>query len=138
MPNNILSYNAVMLTHVTDGVQIPVPQTPVRVEIAAVSVNVTHAFPNFVELKATVGTRADASVGSVLFRIFRDAQEIYNARQGMDSNFEKFYLTTLQAIDVSAPLGSLGYTLYVESLTPGFTATVIGPINFSASVTKAT
>jgi hypothetical protein len=122
IPNNNLSYDALTVTSLTAGVDIPVPETPVRVEIAAVKVNVTHAFSNFVELKATVGIRADAFVGSVLFRIFRDAQEIYNARQGMESNFEKFYLTTLQAIDVSAPPGSHGYTLSVESLTPGFTA----------------
>jgi hypothetical protein len=138
MPNNFLSYNAVTVSPITDGVQIPVPQTPESVDIAAVKTSATHAFPNVVELKATVGIRADVSVGSVLFRIFRDAQEIYNARQGMESNFEKFYLTTLQAIDVSAQLGSHDYTLTVESLSPGFTATVIGPINFSASVFKAT
>jgi hypothetical protein len=72
-----------------------------------------------------------------LFRIFRDAQEIYYGRQGLESAFEKYYLINLQAIDVTAPLGSHGYTLSVESLTPGLSATVIGPLTLSASVIDA-
>jgi hypothetical protein len=132
----VLSYQGITVTPVSDGVQIPVPQTPGGVGLATVQVNVTE-FPNTVELKATVGIRADVGVGSVLFRIFRDGVVIYYARQGLEAGFEKYYLPTLQALDVTAPLGSQIYTLSVESLTPGFNAVVIGPLNFSAAVFNA-
>jgi hypothetical protein len=81
---NIFSYKAIVVTPVTDGVQITVPQTPAGVGIAEVRVTVPSFFPNFVELKATVGLRGDVGTGSVLFRIFRDGQEIYYARQGIE------------------------------------------------------
>jgi hypothetical protein len=135
--SNVLSYNAVTVTPVTDGVQIPVPLTPAGVGLAAVRVSIPVAFPNTVELKATVGVRGDVGTGSVLFRIFRDDQVIYYARQGVETNFEKYSLVTLQALDITAPVGSHGYTLSIESLTPGFTATVIGPITLSATVIDA-
>ncbi|OPH49620.1 hypothetical protein BC351_37125 [Paenibacillus ferrarius] len=137
MANQIESYQAVTVTPVTDGVQIPVPLTPAGVGIAAVSVIVPGTFPNVVELKATVGVRGDTGTGSLLFRIFRDAQVIYYARLGIEAGFEKYYVPTLQAIDVNPPQGSHGYTLSIESLTPGVTATVIGPITMSASVINA-
>jgi hypothetical protein len=137
MANTVLSYNAVTVTPVTDGVQIPVPLTPGGVGLAAVRVSVPIAFPNTVELKATVGIRGDTGTGSVLFRIFRDDQVIYYARQGVESGFEKYYLATLQALDITAPVGSHGYTLSIESLTPGLVVTVIGPITLSATVIDA-
>lgn len=137
MANQIESYFGLTVTPVTDGVQIPVPLTPAGVGLAEVRVNVQGTYPQVVELKATVGVRADVGVGSVLFRIFRDGQVIYYARLGLEAGFEKYYLPTIQAIDVNPPAGSHGYTLSIESLTAGFTAVVIGPINLSALVINA-
>lgn len=137
MANQIESYFGLTVTPVTDGVQIPVPLTPAGVGLAEVRVNVPTTYPQVVELKATIGLRGDAGTGSVLFRIFRDGQVIYYSRLGLESGFEKYYLPTIQAIDVNPPAGSHGYTLSIESLTPGLTATVIGPITLSALVINA-
>lgn len=129
----LLTYNAGVVTPVADGVQIPIPQTPAGVGIAQVNVTIPTA-PTLVEVKATIGIRGDAGVGSVLFRIFRDGQEIYYARHGIESGFEQFYLVTLQAIDGGAAPGLHGYQLSVEKLTAGLSATVIGPLNLSVAV----
>ncbi|GFZ78244.1 hypothetical protein GCM10008018_24680 [Paenibacillus marchantiophytorum] len=137
MANQIESYQGITVTPVTDGVQIPVPLTPAGVGIAEVRVSVPGTYPNVVEVKATVGLRGDAGTGSVLFRIFRDGHEIYYARLGIEASFEKYYIPTLQAIDVNPPQGSHGYTLSIESLTPGLAVTVIGPITMSALVINA-
>ncbi|MEC0128441.1 hypothetical protein [Paenibacillus pabuli] len=137
MVNQIESYFGVTVTPVTDGVQIPVPLTPAGVGLAEVRVDVPATYPKVVELKATIGLRGDSGLGSVLFRIFRDGQVIYYARLGVESAFEKYYLPTIQAIDVNPPAGSHGYTLSIESLTPGLTAVVIGPITLSALVINA-
>lgn len=95
------------------------------------------SYKKIVELKATIGLRGDAGTGSVLFRIFRDGQVIYYARHGVESSFEKYYVPTIQAVDVNPPAGSHGYTLSIESLTAGLTAVVIGPITLSALVINA-
>ncbi|MCY9669956.1 exosporium protein C [Paenibacillus alginolyticus] len=137
MANQIESYFGLTVTPVTDGVQIPVPLTPAGVGLAEVRVDVPATFPQVVELKATIGIRGDVGTGSVLFRIFRDGQVIYYARQGIESGFEKYYVPTIQAIDVNPPAGSHGYTLSIESLTAGLTAVVIGPITLSALVINA-
>ena len=128
-------YNAGVVTPVTDGVQIPVPQTPAGVGIAQVNVVVPSA-PSLVEVKANIGVRGDVGNGSLLFRIFRDGQEIYYARQGIESGFKKYYVLTLQTIDGGAAPGLHGYQLSVEKLNAGFTATVIGPLNLSVAVYK--
>ncbi|MDQ0871406.1 hypothetical protein QFZ77_000065 [Paenibacillus sp. V4I3] len=137
MANQIESYFGLTVTPVTDGVQIPVPLTPAGVGLAEVRVDVPATYPQVVELKATIGLRGDVGTGSVLFRIFRDGQVIYYARLGLESGFEKYYLPTIQAIDVNPPAGSHGYTLSIESLTPGLAVVVIGPINLSALVINA-
>ncbi|MNK43515.1 hypothetical protein D3C87_622240 [compost metagenome] len=128
----ILAYGTDVITPVTDGVQIPVPLTPAGVGISHVRIVVPPVANNRVELVATVGFRGDAGTGSILFRIFRDGQVIYYARQGFESNLEKFYTITLQAIDPGVAAGTHDYFLSAELLSAGTTATVIGPITFSA------
>lgn len=129
---SVVSYNATSVTPIADGVQIPVPQTPQGVGLATVIATVP-SIPNTVQLVASVGIRGDNNVGSVLFRLFRDGQEIYYSRQGIESGFEKYAVVTLQAFDNATP-GHHAYTLSIEKLTAGLTATVIGPINLSAAV----
>ncbi|CAI6059728.1 exosporium protein C [Cohnella sp. JJ-181] len=132
----IVHFNATSVTPITDGVQIPVPQTPQGVGLATV-ISSVPSIPNTVQLSASVGLRGDVGTGSVLFRIFRDGHEIYYSRQGIESGFEQFALVTLQAYDNAAP-GQHAYTLSIEKLTAGLTATVIGPINLSATVYSLT
>ncbi|RUT31692.1 exosporium protein C [Paenibacillus zeisoli] len=128
----ILAYSTNVPTPITDGAAITVPLTPAGQGISQVRIVVPPIANNRVELVATVGFRGDLGTGSILFRIFRDGHEIYYARQGFETSFEKYYLTTLQAIDPGVVAGTHDYTLSVELLTPGTAATVIGPITFSA------
>ncbi|MFC5650447.1 exosporium protein C [Paenibacillus solisilvae] len=132
----VLNYNVSVPAVVTDAVAIVVPQTPAKVILAELGIFILPeaANNNRVELKATVGWKGTLGTGSVLFRVFRDNQEIYYAREGFESSFEQFYLTTLQVIDINAAPGAHGYSLYIEKLTAGAAATVIGPINLSATV----
>jgi len=128
-----LNYNASVVTPVTDGVQIPIPVTPAGVGLALVNVEVPSS-NNLVEVKATIGVRGNTGTGSILFRIFRDGKEIYYAREGIESGFEKFATLTLQAIDSGVTAGLHGYQVSAEILTAGLSATVIGPLNISATV----
>lgn len=84
--------------------------------------------------RATIGIRGNAGTFSVLFRILRDGQEIFYAREGIESGFEQFAITTLQTIDGGAAPGLHGYQLAVEKLAAGLSATVIGPLNLSVTV----
>ncbi|WP_068502834.1 hypothetical protein [Paenibacillus kribbensis] len=127
----ILAYNVSEPTRVTDGAAIPIPLTPAGVGIAVFNL-VIPSVPNFVELKAVVGIRGDVNTGSVLFRIFRDGQVISYSREGFESaDSEQFYLVPIQMVDPNVTPGAHAYTLSVENLTAGTTATVIGPIVFS-------
>ena len=132
----VLNYNVSVPAVVTDQVAIVVPQTPSKVILAELGIFVLPeaANHNRVELKATVGFKGVTGTGSVLFRVFRDAQEIYYAREGFEAFFEQFYVTTLQIIDINVAPGAHGYSLYIEKLSAGTAATVIGPINLSATV----
>ena len=131
---NIYNYNATVVTPITNGVAINVPQTPAGVGLAEVRVTVPHITPNYVELKATIGVQATLVTGNVLFRIFRDGVEIYYALKSIGLTTEPYALVTLQAIDLNAPAGSHGYTLSIVKFTAGLSATVIGPLNLSATV----
>lgn len=126
----ILAYNVSEPARITDGASIPIPLTPAGVGIADFSL-VIPSVPNFVELKATVGIRGDVDIASVLFRIFRDGQVIFYAREGIETDFEQFYLVPIQMVDPNVTPGAHTYTLSVENLTAGTTATVVGPIVFS-------
>ncbi|GIP23477.1 exosporium protein C [Paenibacillus sp. J22TS3] len=128
----ILAYGTNVPTPITDGAAITIPLTPAGQGISLVRITVPPVANNRVELVATVGFRGDTGTGSVLFRIFRDGREIYYARQGFEAGFEKYYLTTQQAIDSNVAAGTHDYVLSVELLNAGTAATVIGPITFSA------
>lgn len=127
----LLAYNASQPNPVTDA-SIPVPITPAGVGIAHFSL-VIPSVPNLVELKAAVGVRGESGTGSFLLRIFRDTNVIYYARQGFESGFEKYYVTSILAIDPNVAPGAHDYTLSIENLTAGTTLTVIGPITFSGT-----
>lgn len=128
----IVTYNATSVTPITGGVQIPIPQTPQGVGLVTVIASVP-SIPNTVELKASVGIQGTTGTGSVLFRLFRDGQEIYYSRQGIESGEEQFALVGIQALDNAAP-GQHAYTLSVEKVDAGLTVSAIGPVNLSATV----
>lgn len=130
---HLLDYNATVVTPITDGVQIPIPQTPTGVGLASVVINVPNVFPRFVEINATVGVRGDVGSGQYLFRIFRGTTEIYYSLVGIESGFEKYNLSALQTIDGNSPAGPQVYTVSVEKFTAGLTAVVVGPVEISAA-----
>ena len=76
---------------------------------------------NHMELIFTVGIKEINGIAQVVFRIFRDDQEIFVAQQGIESNdSEQFYIVTFQAIDTHVKAGSHTYRV------------TVGPISFSA------
>ncbi|MDC2864240.1 exosporium protein C [Bacillus sp. BP-3] len=88
---------------------------------------------NHMELIFTVGIKEITGIAQVVFRIFRDDQEIFVAQQGIESNdSEQFYIVTFQAIDTNVKAGSHTYRVTAENITQNTTAEVVGPISFSA------
>ncbi|MHA0856876.1 exosporium protein C [Paenibacillus sp. CMAA1364] len=131
---NIYDYNANVVTPITNGMNVNVPQTPAGVGLAETRVSIPNKTPNFVELKATIGVEATVSTGNILFRIFRDNVQIYYGLKSIGLTTEPYSLITLQAIDKNVAAGSYGYTLSIEKFTAGLTAKVIGPLNLDATV----
>lgn len=123
-------------TPITNGAAINVPQTPAGQGIALVRVTIPANRPaNKVQLDATVGLQGITGIPRVLFRIFRDGQEIYYAVQAVETDFENVNLTSLIAADVNVAPGVHDYVLSVENLVAGTQARVIGPIVFTALAT---
>ncbi|WP_334072269.1 MULTISPECIES: exosporium protein C [Paenibacillus] len=123
-------------TPITNGAAINVPQTPAGQGIALVRVTIPAGRPvNKVQLDATVGLQGITGIPRVLFRIFRDGQEIYYAVQAVETDFENVNLTSLIAADVNVAPGVHDYVLSVENLVAGTQARVIGPIVFTALAT---
>ncbi|MGG2015033.1 exosporium protein C [Bacillus sp. S10(2024)] len=88
---------------------------------------------NHMELIFTVGIKEINGIAQVVFRIFRDDQEIFVAQQGIESNdSEQFYIVTFQAIDTNVKAGSHTYRVTVGNITNSPTTAVVGPISFSA------
>ncbi|HEY2495406.1 MAG TPA: hypothetical protein VGI33_21175 [Paenibacillus sp.] len=136
MTKVIIDYNATVVTPIANGVNIPIPTTPVGVSIATTSVFIDPANPasstNKVELTATFGYRSLTGAPEVIVRLWRAGTEIYYALAGdaFDS-VDEFSLVSLQMIE-HAPLGTQNYQLIVENRNAASTATVIGPITFTA------
>ncbi len=109
-----------------------IPQSPNRLTLM-LPMHITSTSSNKVELIATVGVRGLTGISQILFRIFRDGREIYNAVQGVESTgSEQNYIVTFQAIDFNVTIGTHQYTLTAENIQENTTAEVIGPVSFSA------
>ncbi|CAM3002244.1 exosporium protein C [Paenibacillus sediminis] len=111
-----------------------IPRSPGRVTIATIRLRIpANSTPNRVELVATVGVRGVRGIAQVLFRIFRDGREIFNTRQGIESDPESEvnYVVTFQGIDRNVSTGNHVYTVTAENLTANTRADVVGPISFS-------
>ena len=112
-----------------------IPQSPKRVKLAELNVHIPkkHSQENHVELIFTVGIKGVTGIAQVVFRIFRDDQEIFVAQQGIESaDSEQFYIVTFQAIDKNVKAGYHEYRVTAENITTNTTAEVVGPISFSA------
>ena len=129
----LFDYNATVVTPIAGGTNIAVPLTPAKVDVASVIVNVPNVVPRFVEINASVGIQGNPGSGSVLYRIRRGGTEIYYSRIGIEASFTTFQLNSLLAIDGNSPPGPQIYTVSIESVTPGLTVAVIGPVEISAS-----
>lgn len=109
-------------------------RSPESSQIASVRIMIpANAQPNRVELVASVGVRGVTGIAQIRFRIFRDGNEIYSTRQGIESTgSEQNYVVTFQAIDKNVTTGSHLYRVTAENLTAGTRVLVVGPVSFSA------
>lgn len=112
-----------------------IPASPNKAILANLKLRISSrdSRNNRVELIATIGVEGITETSQVLFRIFRDNIEIFNAQVGIEStDSEQFYVQTFQAIDQNVSSGTHEYSLTVENLTSGASAEVVGPLSFSA------
>lgn len=139
MAEQILDYKASEPSSISGSDSIFVPQSPANFQIADLGLFLTPPVPspNHVRLIANLGIQ-NISIGvvqQVVFRIFRDENEIFRTQQGLDftgvGGDEQFYTVSLQALDFNVPSGFHVYTLTVERLTATVGDVVIGPITFS-------
>jgi hypothetical protein len=130
----ILDYQAVQPISKTGDTTFVIPFTPSRATLASIQIGIptNSSFNNQVQLIASVGVKGITNISQVLFRIFRDGQEIFNTQVGIEStDSEQYYIQTFQAIDSNISAGCHIYTLTVENLTAGASADVVGPLTFS-------
>ncbi|MBE9913732.1 exosporium protein C [Paenibacillus donghaensis] len=130
MPQSLTGFGGIAPITFTNGISSPIPLVPKGVGI--IDATVTVAPMTQVWLNATVGVQGNSGTGRVLFRIFRFDQEIFYTVQGIETNFEKFYTVSFSTLD-TPPEGETTYTLAVEALTQDFSATVVGPLTFTAA-----
>ncbi|MDP4146550.1 MAG: exosporium protein C [Bacillota bacterium] len=133
---NIIDYQATEpLSKVNNNKPTTIPHTPRKIVLADICITIPrkHAKKNKVELVATVGVRGLSGTSQILFRIFRDGKEIFNAQEGVESDptSEVNYIVTVQAIDSNVGQGSHKYQVTAENLTKCTEAAIVGPVSFS-------
>ncbi|QHW34281.1 exosporium protein C [Paenibacillus rhizovicinus] len=133
---HLIDYNVSVPAVATNQVAITVPMTPTKTILAELGIYVQpqYANNNRVQLIASFGAQGIIFTPSVLFRVFRDTQEIYYGVHGLETNYEHYGLVTFQVIDINVPAGAHGYSVYCENLDEGTEAQIIGPMNVSAAV----
>lgn len=117
-----------------------IPQAPFKVILASIQINIPAKATgnNKVELISTVGVEGITDIAQVVFRIFRNGQEIFNTQDGVESaGSEQNYSFTFQAIDFNLTAGVNFYQLTAENITPNTQADVVGPISFSGLAIKS-
>ncbi|MFK4424982.1 MULTISPECIES: exosporium protein ExsC [Bacillus] len=131
---HIIDYQATQPLNKTGETTFAIPHSPEKAILANIKLKISRrdALNNRVELIATVGVEGITEISQVLFRIFRDNTEIFNAQVGIEStDSEQFYAQTFQAIDQNVSCGTHEYSLTVENLTSGASADIVGPLSFS-------
>lgn len=112
-----------------------IPMAPTRLRLATVRIRIRNLDldDNRVELLTNVGVRGVSGISQLLFRVFRNGVQIFTTQQGVESaGSERNYTVTFQTIDRPVRTGTQTYTVTVENRTAGTTATVVGPLSFSA------
>jgi hypothetical protein len=134
MTVNILDYNEVVPSRTASEILpivIPVSATPQTIASITLILDVDSPPNNRVELNASIGVAGTSSVSQILFRIFRDGNQIFLTQQGVQTANEQFYIVHFTTADFNVPVGAHTYSLTVERSTVGATASVAGPITFS-------
>ncbi|HFJ9270881.1 exosporium protein ExsC [Bacillus cereus] len=132
---HIIDYQATQPISKTGETTFAIPASPNKAILANLKLRISSrdSRNNRVELIATIGVEGITETSQVLFRIFRDNIEIFNAQVGIEStDSEQFYVQTFQAIDQNVSSGTHEYSLTVKNLTSGASAEVVGPLSFSA------
>ncbi|SFI29770.1 MULTISPECIES: exosporium protein C [unclassified Bacillus (in: firmicutes)] len=131
---HIIDFQAIQPISKVNEVTFEIPHSPQKLKLASIKLRISKSdsHENKVELIGTVGVKGITGIAQILFKIFRDDKEIFNAQAGIESaDSEQFYIETFQAIDKNLHSGSHVYTLTVENLTNNTRADVVGPISFS-------
>ncbi|SFS59496.1 hypothetical protein [Marininema halotolerans] len=138
MALTILDYAASVPANTTFSASIIIPTAPNRLQLASIGIFIptTAGGANRVELTTSVGLLRNifGSSGTVLFRILRDGNEIFNGLQTTSSGAPPGFASvvpTFETIDFDVPAGFHVYSVTVESIL--FDNSVIGPITFSGT-----
>ncbi|UHA75630.1 exosporium protein C [Paenibacillus sp. 481] len=133
--SRVLDYRAVQpLSRFSLSNSVIIAQSPRRTRFAIFSLNIPQSanLNNRVELIASVGVRGVTGIAQVVFRIFRDGNEIFRTQQGVESAAsEQNYIFSFQGIDANLRSGSHTYFVTAENLTTGTRADIVGPTSFS-------
>jgi hypothetical protein len=132
----IIDYQATEpIRKVNNNNPITIPHSPRNIVLASIRITIPreNSNRNHVELIATVGVRGITGTSQILFKIFRDGNEIFRAQEGIeaDPESELNYIATVQAIDTNVRGGSHLYQVIAQNITNGTEAAVVGPISFS-------
>jgi hypothetical protein len=132
----IIDYQATEPIHkVNNNDPMAIPHSPAHIVLASIRITIPRwdAIKNHVELIATVGVKGISGTSQILFKIFRDGEEIFRTQEGVESDptSEVNYIATFQAIDTNVGQGSHLYQVTAENITNGTEAAVVGPISFS-------
>lgn len=124
---HIIDYQATQPISKTGETTFAIPSSPNKAILANLKLRISSRDSRNNRVEGITGT------SQVLFRIFRDNIEVFNAQVGIEStDSEQFYVQTFQAIDQNVSSGTHEYSLTVENLTSGASAEVVGPLSFSA------
>jgi hypothetical protein len=135
MTVNILDFNETVPARTAGEILpiiIPTSATPQTLASVTITLDANAPLNNRVELNGSVGIAGTGSVSQIIFRIFRDGKQIFVTQQGVQTAQEQFYIVRFVAPDFNVPIGLHQYALTVERSTGGATASVAGPITFSA------
>ncbi len=111
---------------------IPITHSPKKLVLASLVITIPrrNANHNQVELNAEVGIQGLRGTSQVLFKIFRDGEEVFRSQQRVRTGENQ--LVTLHAVDTNVGEGPHTYKLTAENTTNGTDAAVVGPITFNA------
>ena len=132
----VLDYQATEpLSSFNPAIGFPIPVTPFSVPLASIQLTIpsSAAGNNKVELFSTVGAEGISNSSQVVFRIFRNGQEIFNTQTGVEPPVasEVNYNLTFQSIDFNLPSGVNLYQLTAENINFNALANIVGPVSFS-------